>query len=235
MRNRSRFRRPAILALGLLVAGSLWSFSISKATGQAGQAPGKVQPGGPEPPPPPEAMRLWQYIHSQANDYRKWAAFPGGPKLLQATEQPHGDWVAVYVNPAGGPALEKQLANPDPMFEMPPGSILVKENYPAKTTPPCVSDLLSLTVMYKPPADVLNGAARYGDTGWFWVMYSPDGYVQLISSQAFLARTKQFDKYIGEIQVGSPKLCTDCHTGANSSPKGLKDYIWNLDQFKKSQ
>jgi Cytochrome P460 len=231
MRNRSRFRRPAVLALGVLLAGSLWS--ISKATVHSGQPPTKAQPEGPAPPPPPEALQLWKYIHSPANDYRKWAAFPGGPKLLQATELPHGDWVAVYVNPAGSPALEKQLANPDPMFEMPAGSILVKENYPAKSTPPCTTDLLTLTVMYKPPADVLGGNARYGDTGWFWVMYSPDGYVQLISSQSFLARTKQFDKYRGEVEVGSPKLCTDCHSGANSSPKGLKDYIWNLDQFKK--
>jgi hypothetical protein len=64
-------------------------------------------------------------------------------------------------------------------------------------------------------------------------MYSRDGYVQLAANQPFMTKSDRFRKYLGEIQSGSPKLCTDCHGAANSNTKGLKDYTWNLDPFKK--
>src|SRR4051812_28829259 len=109
MSDLSRFRKPLTLTVGALLVSALGF--IPKA-GSKAAPPGQATPSAApapaaaEPLPPPDAGKLWQYIHSEANGYRKhWAAFPGGPKLLQATEMPHGDWVAVYVNPAGLPAL----------------------------------------------------------------------------------------------------------------------------------
>ena len=108
----------------------------------------------------------------------------------------------------------------------------VKANYPGGAEPPCASELLTLTVMYKPPASAVGPGDKLDADGWFWAMYSPSGYVQLLSTQPFLKTDPAARKYIGEILSGSPKLCTDCHGRGNSGAGGLGDYVWRLTPFE---
>ena len=112
------------------------------------------------------------------------------------------------------------------------GTILVKENYPGQPAVPYANQLLSLTVMYKPPASALESGTSFGDTGWYWVMYSPEGYVQMLSTQPFMLSNPKSAVYLGEVQSGSPKFCIDCHKNANTSEKGLGNYIWNISPFQ---
>lgn len=79
------------------------------------------------------------------------------------SDAPHGVAVRIYVNDI---AL---LAVADPAFagELPPGSIIVKENYtPTQTSP---AELTALTVMVK----LDDFYPRGGD--WFWLKAAPDG------------------------------------------------------------
>ncbi|MFH1058439.1 MAG: cytochrome P460 family protein [Pseudomonadota bacterium] len=102
--------------------------------------------------PGPDAAALWRYI-TQENPYQKWAQW-GDFAGLQPGRSPHGDFVAVYVNP---PALQPAK------LPLAAGALVVKEGYTAD------KKLKSLTVMYKAPG--YNPAA--GD--WYWVRYSPAG------------------------------------------------------------
>lgn len=124
-------KRLAILAaLGLCLAtASAW-----------GQMPG------------PDAQALWAYFTQQA-PYQKWGQWPDFAGR-QPGRSPHGEFVAVYVNP---PALEAKG------LPLPAGSLIVKEGYDA------AQKLTSITVMYKVPGYNPSG----GD--WFWARYSPQG------------------------------------------------------------
>lgn len=236
MKTSPRPRRPRpAAALGLIVGSAcLLSYDRSAALPPDPRTPAQAPAPSPPGMPNPDAKELWDYIQSPKTGYRTWKTFPGSAGPLKASELPHGNWVTVRVNDTGFAALEKQVKDKAPGFSMPAGSILVKENYPASAAPPCASDLLLLTVMYKPPALFNGGKDRFGDTGWYWAMYSPTGYVQVINMQGFMLHTDQFNKYRGQISAGSPTVCTDCHSGANAQgdARGLGDYIWNLAPFE---
>jgi len=178
-----------------------------------------AQLGGGLPGPNPED--LWLYI-TRSNPYEKWQPFPGlDQPFIQVDEQPHGDWVAVYANDIAVDSMQHPLTP----FTLRYGSILVKENYPGGPTRPAKSSLLSVTVMYK-----INGyRVLPGQEEWFWVMYSPQGAAQTVSTQPWVPQFKAFQ---GEVLAGKPWFCLQCHSGAaESSKKAVGDYVWKLKPF----
>ena len=173
--------------------------------------------------PGPDAEDLWLYI-TRVNPYEKWQPFPGlDQPFIQLDEQPHGDWVGVWANDIAVDSMQHPLTP----FTMKYGSILVKENYPGGTTKPPKSSLLSITVMYK-----VNGYhVLPGQEEWFWVMYTPQGTVQTVSTQPWAAKPP-FKAFQGEVLAGKPWLCLQCHQGAaESSKEAVGDYLWKLKPF----
>lgn len=104
--------------------------------------------------PPAEGKAFWTYIH-KTNPYTKWAMWPGH-KGLHEGKSPHGNYVRVFANKLALDAVK--TGKP-----MPPGAIIVKENYKDKNT------MVSLTPMYKVKGYNPSG----GD--WYWTKISPDG------------------------------------------------------------
>src|SRR5438477_3156216 len=116
----------ALATMLLLVSNRNWSGS-SAATFQT-QMPG------------PDAQQLFRYI-TKDNPYNKWKNLPDAPRFIHVRENPHSDWIAVYLN---GAAYESINHPPSP-FQMNYGSIIVKENYsPANGNPSAQSSLTSV-------------------------------------------------------------------------------------------
>jgi hypothetical protein len=112
-------------------------------------SPDGGDPGAPDAAPSP-ADALWKAI-SGANDYTKWAPFPGHEGVAEYTG--HG---ATHRR-----AFVNETAAGD-LAGMPDGSILVKENLTAAdATDP--ANLAAITVMQK-----------QGST-WYWARFAPDG------------------------------------------------------------
>ncbi|MBW1988886.1 MAG: cytochrome P460 family protein [Deltaproteobacteria bacterium] len=107
--------------------------------------------------PLPEAQAFWNYI-ARENPYEKWGMFPGYTGMYEG-QSPHGAYLKLYANEKAVMAAEKG----EPM---PPGAILVKENY-AKDQ----KTLMAITPMYKVPGYNPDGG------NWFWAKYKPDGTV----------------------------------------------------------
>ena len=191
--------------------------------------------------PGPDSLELWRYI-TKDNPYKSWRSFPNFPgRFAQVKENPHGDWIAVYVN---DPAYESMQHQSDSL-EMKYGSIIVKENYspsrgdPVTTTLTSVPvTLTSLTVMYK-----IKGYQRaLGENEWFWVMYACpkgqcDGGVATISDQPFVNEQipksrDTFAFYKGEVVAGKPWICVECHQRAvRRTDFAAGDYVWKLKPF----
>jgi hypothetical protein len=203
---------------------------------------GSVAPILQAPAPGADAQQLWKYI-SKDNPYKSWKNFPGqSGRYVHVNENPHGDWIAVYLNPEA----EQSLAYPSKPFQMKYGSIIVKENYsllkgdpinqPPLTAVPV--GLTTLTVMYK-----VKGYQRVPkEEEWFWVMYSCyngecDGSVVTISNQPFvkelIPQSKDtFEFFQGEVMAGKPWLCLECHQRANISNNfSFGDYMWKVKAF----
>jgi len=105
--------------------------------------------------PPQIAKELWDLIHTE-NYPLNWKMWPGKEAFYKGTE-PHGALLTTYVNPTGYGSLTRKEK------KLPPGTIIVKENYsPDKT-------LDTIMVMFNLPGYDLD----HGD--WFWVKYTPDG------------------------------------------------------------
>ncbi len=176
--------------------------------------------------PPPDPSAVWNYI--QGDDpaqprYSSWEAFPGMQRNpMQATEEPHGAWVGVYLN---GPAFNAIIKSRVP--PMPYGSIIVKENYRNSGGRPTLKDLSSYTVMYK----VKGYHSIEGEEEWYWVMYGPKGQVQTVDKQPW---EPKFHSFKGEVLSGKPWFCLKCHTSAkepNREGTSLGDYIFNVTLF----
>lgn len=201
--------------------------------------------------PNPTAEQLWRILSNPEKPYTSWPFFyeidpkTGKPVTFPfaATELPHGDYVAVYVNE---PALES-LKNPSDPFMMKPGSILIKENYRGDGPPPSLDRpignrdrLLSRTVMWKvpgynfsgmptqvvfpkPPNPLPSNAPFMVGGEWFWAMFTPGDPAKVVTLgapkvQGFLgsenAMRRQFNPYIGETQAGKSWFCKNCHVSA---------------------
>lgn len=105
--------------------------------------------------PPEIAAELWSLI--QTEDYREhWKMWPGKEALYKGPA-PHGALLTTYINSIGYEAVLKKEN------ELPPGTIIVMENYMQDKT------LEAITVMYNlVPFDPQHG-------NWFWVKFAPDG------------------------------------------------------------
>lgn len=106
--------------------------------------------------PPAEGKAFWTYIHN-TNPYIKWAMWPGQEGMYEG-KSPHGKYVQIFVNK---PALEAAKAGKP----MPPGAIIVKENYKDKKT------LAAITPMYK----VKGYNPAGGD--WYWTKIAANGKI----------------------------------------------------------
>lgn len=135
--------------------------------------------------PPEIAAELWSLI--QTENYREhWKMWPGKEALYKGTH-PHGTLLTTYVNSTGYDAVVKKEN------QLPPGTIIVMENYmPDKT-------LEAITVMYNlVPFDPEHG-------NWFWVRYAPDGKPMTMEKD-------------GETMTLAGKVpdCIECHTASSS-------------------
>ncbi len=234
MNNRKR--RLTDLRLWVLLVGAV--LMILGGRGWVGSSASTLQRTMPQA----DAQQLWQYI-TKDNPYKSWKNFPNQQgRFLQVKENPHGDWIAAYLN---NEAYQSMLTPSNP-FKMEYGSIIVKENYvlskgDPSPQPPLISVpvvLSSLTVMYK-----IRGYQHVpGQEEWFWVMYACDngqcdGSVATISNQPWLNQQipvskETFAFYKGEIVAGKPWLCVECHQRARQSDQfAFGDYLWRLKPF----
>ena len=192
--------------------------------------------------PGADAQQLWQYI-TKDNPYKSWKNFPNLPgRFLHVKENPHGDWVAAYLN---NEAYDS-FGTPSYPFKMKYGAIVVKENYSLSnsdppTQPPLTSvpvTLTSLTVMYK----IKGYQSAPGEEEWFWAMYGCnngqcDGSVAIISNQPFVNEPIPLSKdtfafYKGAVVAGKPWLCIECHQRASQADQfAFGDYLWKLKFF----
>lgn len=226
-----------------LVANSLlWILAASAVLMVLGRGSTGSLGATQRPLPGPDAQQLWQYI-SKDNPYKSWKNFPKLPgRFIHASEQPHGDWIAAYLNDQ---AYESMI-NPSSPFQMRYASIIVKENYSLATgnpspAPPLTSVpvvLTSLTVMYK----VKGYQQTTAEQEWFWVMYGCkngqcDGSVATISNQPWVneqipGSTATFAFYKGEVMAGKPWLCIECHQRARRPGEfAFGDYVFKLPPF----
>lgn len=102
----------------------------------------------------PNAEDLWK--HLQEADYTEnWKPYGNAPEGFYEGTRPHGALLRTFGN-------ETAVSHTD---ELPPGSIIVKENYKPN------KELAAITVMKK--------VEEYDpeNQNWFWVKYNPDGSV----------------------------------------------------------
>lgn len=101
------------------------------------------------------AKELWELIHRE--EYRiNWQMWPGKPPFYNGSH-PHGALLTTYLNEQSYNAVVNKEG------EMPPGSIIIKENYDPE------KNLGAITVLYK-----LAGFDPENNN-WFWVKFAPDG------------------------------------------------------------
>jgi hypothetical protein len=108
-------------------------------------------------PADPDTTGAAIWAHIQGEDYREnWDLWPGMGKMYEGN-QPHGMLLTTYVNGVASEALNAGETI------MPPGAIVIKENYMPNR------ELAAVTVMYKRAG--YNG--EYND--WFFSKHLPDG------------------------------------------------------------
>ena len=224
------------LLFWILAAGSIFLILVSK----KGTEP--VAADLQDPMPGADAQQLWKYI-TKDNNYKSWKNFPNLPaRIMRAKENPHGDWIAAYLNNEAYESISK----PSYPFQMKYAAIVVKENYALTKGPPRAEpgfpsvplELVSLTVMYK-----IKGYQRTpGEQEWFWVMYGCnkgqcDGNVATIGNQPWVNMQIPGDKdtfafFKGEVMTGKPWLCIECHQRARVAGQyAFGDYVFKLPPF----
>ncbi|HZX22983.1 MAG TPA: cytochrome P460 family protein [Woeseiaceae bacterium] len=170
-----------ILIVAALGATACQPESPAEPPGAAETEPASAPAAGENPAgypgPDPTGAAVW--AHLQGEDYREsWSFWPGRGELYEGRE-PHGMLLTTYVNDAALGAVEEKAGR------MPPGAMIVKENY----TPE--EKLASVTVMYKAPG------FNPDHNDWFFAKYRPDGSV---------AETPD-----GTPQAGRVPGCQACH------------------------
>lgn len=106
--------------------------------------------------PETKAASVWDYVERQ--DYRSWKLLPGTTAQMRGAA-PHGALITTYVNEPAFNAIEKKRGS------MPPGSIVVKENYSPDR------NLAAVTLMYKSE----GFDPDRGD--WYWMQRMADGTI----------------------------------------------------------
>ncbi len=148
-------------------------------------SPAEAQSGTrvPQQKARPVEVRFWDWlVHA---NYRHWAPGPGQhhDEFLPG-EAPHGALLKLYCNRAAA-------ANPK---DMPPGSVIVKENFSKD------KKLMAITVMYRSK----GYDPEHND--WWWAKYLPDGTV------AKAPKEKGGMKLVGKV-----KGCIMCHSDAGGN------------------
>ena len=146
-------------------------------------------PISPQPPPvvvrPPTpeefSQSLWRFLVRPQAPYTSWPALPGKDGLRPG-ESPHGPPVRLYAN---------ATATADPKG-LPPGSVLVLEDYAADRKTRTGINILYRVQGYDP---------RNGD--WYWLKYNEDGTI---------VRTAPADG--AKAIAGRVQTCIDCHRKA---------------------
>jgi len=105
--------------------------------------------------PQPDAQKVWTYI-TRTSPYQQWGHWPGYDGIYPG-KSPHGAYLKLYANDIALKAVHDKKP-------MPPGAIIVKENYGKDR-----KTLMAVTPMYR----VKGYNPKGGD--WFWAKYSPDG------------------------------------------------------------
>lgn len=148
-------KRTTMMFLSLAIAAFAASPLFTMAAHHEGKPPGETKK---MEKPGPGGKELWGYLQKKGYT-EKYSLWPGKGKLYKGAE-PHGALLTTYVSKKALEAIEGKKG------VMPPGSIVVKENY----TPD--KKLAAITVMYK--VDKYNPDAN----DWFWAKYAPDGAIQ---------------------------------------------------------
>lgn len=131
------------------------------------------------------AADLWKLINTE--NYRdRWEMWPRTEPLYKGSG-PHGALLTTYINSIGYKAVVKGEN------ELPPGTIIVMENYMQDKT------LVAITVMY----NIVGFDSEHGN--WFWVEYAPDGKPM----------TKEIDGATITL-AGKVSECIECHSASSS-------------------
>lgn len=102
---------------------------------------------------------MWSFL--QEVDYEEnWQLWPEKGQLYEGQE-PHGMLLTTYLNEPAHEALTGTAGT------MPPGAIVIKENYQPDST------LAAVTVMYK------RQGYDPAHNNWFWVKFLADGSVDM--------------------------------------------------------
>lgn len=141
------------IPLAILLIASL------PAAGCTGAPESTDPPYASVPPSSPDTTAAGLWAHVESADYRQWPLWPGKGELYPGAE-PHGMLLTTHLNALAHDALTGRAS------AMPPGAVIVKENYTPDST------LAAITIMYKAP----GYAPDHGD--WFWMKRGADGAVE---------------------------------------------------------
>lgn len=235
---------------GLVVVGVI--LALAGACAPEGEVePGALGPCGVKVDDTELYNRVFAKISARQADgralYQTWPLFPGEPALKRLGLAVHGRWTTVYADPEHAfPFLENAIrSGHEQPLELPPGSILVKENYrssPGATViSPDQSTLEVLTVMAKPEPgepvpegslypfpcvtdtlDPYNGDPQTGCLGgrWFYAFYKVE------PDDPTTCQTDDFGKFLNtHVNTSLGSFCVHCH-----SPAFQTDYLRILDQ-----
>jgi len=107
--------------------------------------------------PSSDAKKVWTYV-TETNPYLGWGFWPGYTEIYPG-KSPHGAFLKLYANSVALKAAREGKI-------MPPGAIIIKENYGKDK-----KTLMAVTPMYRIKGYNPDG----GD--WFWAKYEPSGKV----------------------------------------------------------
>ncbi len=113
--------------------------------------------GSIAPLPEPRSAAVWPYL--QTEDYqKKWKLMPGTTAQMPGTS-PHGALITTYVNEIALNAINNKRGT------IPPGGMVVKENYMPDRT------LAAVTLMYK------SEGFNPDNNDWYWMQRTANGMV----------------------------------------------------------
>jgi hypothetical protein len=145
-------------------------------------------------PPTPEefAQSLWRFLIRPQSPYVKWPPLRPDQAGFRKGQSPHGDFVRSYANPVA----VADTAN------LPPGSILVLEDYAADQ-----KTRTGINILYRVKGyDPANG-------DWYWMKYNQNGTVVRTAPE-------EGSKPI----AGRVMSCIECHRKA-----GGNDLVFSND------
>lgn len=148
------------------------------------EAESESAPAAPAEMPQPTAEAVWSYLEDK--NFKSWELWPGKGEFFEGKE-PHGALLTNYLNPPAFDAVSNKTGS------MPPGAIIVKENYSPE------KELMATTVMYKSE----GFDSEHND--WFWLKRLADGTVEASGKVASCQKCHGTASGNGYILTGSIK------------------------------